>query len=93
MRVREEKRQYCPLSGAENQRGIMNTLIYFYTFWRAYYIDGILLEWMEGLVAYEWYKPNAITFRESIMIPQVRAEIDFRRGERIQQTSWNRDGR
>lgn len=93
MRVREEKDNIVPSKELKISGGITNTLIYCYTFWRAYYIDGILLEWMECLVAYEWYKPNAITFRESIMIPQVRSEIDFRGEVRIQQTSWNCDGR
>lgn len=86
MRVREERDNIVPskelkIRGRDHQ--YINLSILF----------GKHTIWMEGLIAYEWHKPNVITFKESIMIPQVRSKIDFRGEIRIQQTSWNCDGR
>lgn len=52
-------------------------------------LGDILLERVEGLVPYGLYKLSAIEFKESIMIPQVRSEIDFRGEMRIQHIDRN----
>lgn len=79
MRVREETDM--DYSSRRESEGSPNINL-FYTFWRADHIDSVLLKWVGGLVTDEWYKSKAITFRESIMIPQVRrSQIDFRGGE------------
>lgn len=52
-------------------------------------LGDIPLDRVEGLVPCELYKLSAIEFKESIMIPQVRSEIDFRGEMRIQHIDRN----